>query len=83
MLQPRQDLKNWLAEFVREIVKDPNVAPMNSWRHRLKIGGMGAASQPCPRSDPGPRPRTAAKGHGEVTISTIAATIERLPCVTV
>ena len=45
MLGPLQGLKNRLAEFAREIVTDPNVAPMHGWRHRFKTVGMEAASR--------------------------------------
>ncbi|MEZ2132863.1 MULTISPECIES: DUF6538 domain-containing protein [unclassified Sinorhizobium] len=37
-----QSKKNRLAEFAREFVKDPNVAPNHGWRHTFKTRGRGA-----------------------------------------
>jgi len=43
---PLRGLKNRLAEFAREIVPDPNVAPNHAWRHRFKTVGMEAGIPP-------------------------------------
>jgi integrase len=79
VLGPLQGLKNRLAEFAREIITDPNVAPMHGWRHRFKTVGMEAGI-PTRVLDAiqGHAPRTAAEGYGEVTIKTMAEAIGRL-----
>ena len=79
VLGPLQGLKNRLAEFAREIVTDPNVAPMHGWRHRFKTVGMeaGIATRILDAIQRH-APRTAAEGYGDVTIKTMAAAIERL-----
>lgn len=40
-----QSKKNRLAEFAREVVKDPNVAPNHGWRHTFKTKGFEAGIQ--------------------------------------
>lgn len=37
-----QSKKNRLAEFARQFVTDPNVAPNHGWRHTFKTKGRGA-----------------------------------------
>ena len=37
-----QSKKNRLAEFARQFVTDPNVAPNHGWRHTFKTRGRGA-----------------------------------------
>jgi hypothetical protein len=49
VLGPLQGLKNRLSEFVRTVVKDPNVAPMHGFRHRFKTVGMEAHLDAGPR----------------------------------
>ena len=80
VLGPLQGLKNRLAEFAREIVKDPNVAPNHGWRHRFKTVGM-EAGVPTRILDAiqGHAPRTASEGYGEVTVKTMAQAMERVP----
>lgn len=82
VLGPLQGLKNRLAEFAREIVTDPNVAPNHGWRHRFKTIGIEAGIET--------RVLDAIQGHagqsvsdryGEVTLRARAAAIEKLPWV--
>ena len=84
VLGPLQGLKNRLAAFAREIVTDPNVAPMHGWRHRFKTVGMeaGIATRVLDAIQ-GHAARTSAETYGDVTIRTMAAAIERLPRVVV
>jgi integrase len=39
---PLQGVKNRIAEFVRTVVSDKNVAPSHGWRHRFKTVGIEA-----------------------------------------
>jgi len=84
VLGPLQGLKNRLAEFAREVVTDPNVAPNHGWRHRFKTIGM-EAEIPSRILDAiqGQAPRSVADTYGDVTIKTIAAAISKLPRVEV
>jgi hypothetical protein len=84
VLGPLQGLKNRLAEFVRTIVTDPNVAPMHGFRHRFKTVGMDCGI-PTRILDAiqGHAARTAGDGYGEVTVKAMAMAMERLPRVSV
>ena len=84
VLGPLQGLKNRLAEFAREIVTDPNVAPMHGWRHRFKTIGMEAGiPQRILDAIQGHAPRTASDSYGEVTVKATAQAMERVPKVEV
>jgi integrase len=80
VLGPLQGLKNRLSEFVRGIVKDPNVAPMHGFRHRFKTVGMDAGV-PSRILDAiqGHAARTAGDGYGDVTVKAMAMAMERVP----
>lgn len=64
-----QSKKNRLAEFAREYVKDPNVAPNHGWRHTFKSKGFEAGIQEkvldalCDRA-----PATVGRSYGSVTL---------------
>ena len=84
VLGPLQGLKNRLSEFVRGIVKDPNVAPMHGFRHRFKTVGMDAGV-PTRILDAiqGHAARTAGDSYGDVTVKAMAMAMERVPRVNV
>jgi integrase len=80
VLGPLQGLKNRLAEFSRSIVKDPNVAPMHGFRHRFKTIGMEAGvSTRILDAIQGHAARTAGDSYGDVTVTTMAQAMERVP----
>jgi integrase len=84
VLGPLQGLKNRLGEFVRGIVKDPNVAPMHGFRHRFKTVGMEAGvSTRVLDAIQGHAPRTAGDSYGDVTVKAMAQAMERVPKVVV
>jgi integrase len=73
-------VKNRIADFVRTVVSDKNVAPSHGWRHRFKTVGIEAGIEHRTLDAiQGHRPRNAAEGYGEVTIKTQAAAIAKLP----
>lgn len=73
-------VKNRIAEFVRTVVPDKNVAPSHGWRHRFKTTGIEAGIEHrILDSIQGHSPRNVAEGYGEVTIKTQAAAIAKLP----
>jgi hypothetical protein len=77
---PLQGVKNRIAEFVRTVVPDKNVAPSHGWRHRFKTVGIEAGIEHrILDAIQGHRPRNVAEGYGEVTIKTQAAAIAKLP----
>jgi integrase len=77
---PLQGVKNRIAEFVRTVVPDKNVAPNHGWRHRFKTVGIEAGIEHrILDAIQGHRPRNVAEGYGEVTIKTQAAAIAKLP----
>ncbi len=77
---PLQGVKNRIAEFVRTVVPDKNVAPNHGWRHRFKTVGIEAdIEHRILDAIQGHRPRNVAEGYGEVPIRTQAAAIKRLP----
>lgn len=80
VLGPLRGLKNRLAEFARDIVPDPNVAPNHGWRHRFKTVGMEAGIAPrILDAIQGQAPTSVADTYGDVTVKTIADAIARLP----
>ena len=80
VLGPLQGLKNRLAAFARAIVADPNVAPNHGWRHRFKTVGMEAGIPPrILDAIQGQAARSVADTYGDVTVSTMAREIGRLP----
>jgi len=66
-----QSKKNRLAEFAREYVKDPNVAPNHGWRHTFKSLGFEAGIQEkvldaiC-----GHAPASTGRAYGSVSLKT-------------
>lgn len=79
-----QGLKNRLAEFGREVVADPNIAPNHGWRHRFKTVGMEAGIPPrILDAIQGQAPRSVADTYGEVTLKAMADAIARLPTIPV
>jgi integrase len=66
-----QSKKNRLAEFAREYVKDPNVAPNHGWRHTFKSLGFEAGIQEkvldaiC-----GHAPTSTGRAYGSVSLKT-------------
>jgi integrase len=77
---PLRGLKNRLAEFGREHVKDPNVAPNHGWRHRFKTVGLEAGiDHRVLDAIQGQSPRSVAESYGEVTVRTMAAAMAKIP----
>ena len=77
---PLRGLKNRLAEFGREHVKDPNVAPNHGWRHRFKTVGLEAGiDHRVLDAIQGQSPRSVAESYGEVTVRTMAAAMTKIP----
>ena len=77
---PWQGVKNRIAEFVRTVVSDRNVAPNHGWRHRFKTVGMEAGIEHrILDAIQGHRPRNDGEGYGEVTIKSQAAAIAKMP----
>ena len=80
VLGPLQGVKNRLAEFAREVVTDPRVAPNHGWRHRFKTVGLEASiDHRILDAIQGHAPRSNGEGYGDVTLRVIAAAIARLP----
>ncbi len=77
---PLQGVKNRIAEFVRTVVPDKNVAPNHGWRHRFKTTGIEAGIEHrILDAIQGHTSRNVAEGYGEVTIKAQAAAIMKLP----
>lgn len=73
-------LRNRLGEFVREVVKDKNVAPNHGWRHRFKTIGMEeGVDHRILDSIQGQKPRSVAETYGDVTLKTQANAISKFP----
>lgn len=80
VLGPWRSVKNRLAEFVRTVVSDKNVAPNHGWRHRFKTVGMEVGIEHrILDAIQGHRPRNDGEGYGEVTIKSQAAAIAKMP----
>jgi len=80
VLGPWRGVKNRIAEFVRTVVPDKNVAPSHGWRHRFKTIGIEAGIEHrILDAIQGHRPRNVAEGYGEITIKTQATAIAKLP----
>lgn len=80
VLGPLQGLKNRLAEFSRNLVPDPNVAPNHGWRHRFKTVGMEAGIETrILNAVQGHTGQTVSDEYGDVTLRTQAGAIRKLP----
>lgn len=80
VLGPLQGVKNRLAEFAREVVTDPNVAPNHGWRHRFKTVGLEAGvSERVLDAICGHAPRTVGAAYGDVTLNARADGIAKFP----
>jgi len=80
VLGPLQGVKNRLAEFAREVVADPRVAPNHGWRHRFKtVGREAGVDHRTLDAIQGHAPRSDGEDYGDVTLPVIAAGIARLP----
>ncbi len=80
ILGPLQGLKNRLQEFVREIVRDPEVQPQHGWRHRVKAVAFDVGIQERVIDEiQGHAPRHEGGRYGTVALETKQAAIERLP----
>ncbi|MDR6755192.1 integrase [Mycoplana sp. BE70] len=75
-----QSKKNRLAEFAREVVKDPNVAPNHGWRHTFKMKGFEADIQEkvldaiCAHA-----PSTVGRQYGSVSMQTKVDAMAKFP----
>jgi len=80
VLGPLQGIKNRLAEFVRTIVTDKNVAPNHGWRHRFKTVGIEAGIEHRILDVmQGHAPRNAAEGYGDVSAKAMADAMTKFP----
>lgn len=80
VLGPLQGLKNRLAEFARDVVSDPRVAPNHAWRHRFKTKGLEAGmGERVLDAIQGHAARTAGDAYGEVTVKAMAEAVGKLP----
>jgi integrase len=80
VLGPLRGLKNRVAEFVRSVVQDRNVAPNHGWRHTFKTLGMEAGIAPrILDAIQGQKPRNVADTYGDVTVRTQAAAMAKFP----
>ncbi|MBS0240343.1 MAG: site-specific integrase [Proteobacteria bacterium] len=83
ILGPLSALNNRLAEFAREVVKRPDVAPTHGWRHRFKAKGRLPSLNIHPFvldafSDHAPR--TEGEGYGfNDLFEAMAEAIDRVP----
>lgn len=75
-----QSKKNRLAEFAREVVTDPNVAPNHGWRHTFKMKGFEADIQEkvldafCAHAPP-----TVGRQYGSVSMQTKVDAMAKFP----
>jgi hypothetical protein len=77
---PLQGIKNRIAEFVRTVVPDKNVAPSHGWRHRFKTIGIEVGIEHrVLDSIQGQQPRNIAEAYGEVSLKAQAAAIAKVP----
>lgn len=75
-----RSIKGMLGVFVREIIKDPNVAPNHGWRHSFKTRGRGAGIQDSILdSITGHAPQTVGGRYGRVELDTQAEAMRRFP----
>lgn len=80
VLGPLQGVKNRLAEFARELVPDPRVAPNHGWRHRFKTLCRDSGVDPRVRDViQGHASRTVADDYGDVTVKAMVLALEKLP----
>ena len=78
--KPLIAVRNRLGEFVREVVKDKNVAPNHGWRHRFKTIGMEeGVDHRILDSIQGQKPRSVSETYGDVTLKTQANAISKFP----
>lgn len=77
---PLRGLKNRLAEFARETVKDLRVMPNHGWRHRFKTvaRSVGIDSRIVDATQ-GHAPRTAGDDYGDVTVAAMALAMGKFP----
>ncbi|MDQ0392249.1 DUF6538 domain-containing protein [Labrys monachus] len=75
-----QATKNRLAEFARQIVKDPEVAPNHGWRHLFKTVGREAGIEDSVLDGIcGHAAGTVGGSYGEVSIAAQVRAFERFP----
>lgn len=69
-----------VAEFVREIVPDENVAPNHGWRHRLKTTARDLGIDPrVTDAIQGHAPKSASDNYGDVSTRAKATAINKFP----
>lgn len=83
-MKPRgkvQTLKNDLAEFVRTVVSDPDIAPNHRWRHTFKTLYREVEGYDPKVLDDivGHAARTDGEDYGDSTIKTLSAAMKRFP----
>ncbi|MES0074954.1 tyrosine-type recombinase/integrase [Mesorhizobium sp. M0058] len=72
--------KNRITEFVRTVVKDPNIQPNHAWRHTFKtIGSEAGIQDKVLDAICGHDPRTVGEGYGGVTLLTKAKAMDAFP----
>jgi hypothetical protein len=69
-----------MAQFARDVVKDPNVAPNHGWRHRFKTLGIEAGiDHRILDAIQGQSARTVAESYGDVTLKAMANAMSKFP----
>jgi integrase len=78
--KPWRTTKNRLREFVRKVVKDPNVAPNHGWRHLFKtIGREAGISDSILDAITGHAPKTVGGSYGDVTLKAQVDAMAKFP----
>ena len=80
VLGPLQGVKNRVGELARKAIPDAKVAPNHGWRHRFKtIGPEAGIEQRVLDAIQGHGARTAGESYGDLTMSTMAAAMAKVP----
>ncbi|HRF07561.1 MAG TPA: recombinase XerD [Xanthobacteraceae bacterium] len=73
-------VRNRLGEFVREVLKDDNVAPNHGWRHRFKTVGIEVGIEHrILDAIQGQKPRSVSETYGEVSLKAQVSAISKFP----
>ncbi len=80
VLGPLQGVKNRVGELARKAIPDAKVAPMHGWRHRFKtVGREAGIEQRVLDAIQGHSARTQGESYGDVTMTTMAAAMAKVP----
>jgi integrase len=77
---PLQGIKNRLAEFARQAVRDPEVSPNHGWRHRVKTIAFAVGEQERVIDEiQGQSSGTVSRSYGKITLERKHEAVEKLP----